>query len=62
MKKKEEYTKEVVEMYLRATSEKKIYANDLLEEMWPLSEECFVAELELTKDNIVWNMTNGQKF
>ena len=62
MKKKEELTKEEIEMYLRAMTEKNIYANDLLVEIFPLLEEYFIADFELVNDSIVWNMMNGQKF
>ena len=62
MKRKIEYTKEEVEMYLRAIMEERIYANDLLVEILPLLEEYFIADFELTKDDIIWKMLNGQKF
>ena len=62
MKRKEEYTKEEVEMYLRAIMEEGIDANDLLMEVLPLLEEYFIADFELTKDSIIWKMLNGQKF
>ena len=62
MKRKEEYTKEEVEMYLRAIMEEGINANDLLMEVLPLLEEYFIADFELTKDSIIWEMLNGQKF
>ena len=62
MEEEKSYTKEEVEMYLRAIMEKSIVANDLLMEILPLLEEYFIAEFELTDDNIVIKMMNGQKF
>ena len=62
MKSKKEFTKEEVEMYLRAVAEESIDANDLLVEILPLLEEYFIADFELTKDSIIWSMLNGQKF
>ena len=62
MKRKEEYTKEEVEMYLRAIMEERIDAKYLLMEILPLLEEYFIADFELTEDSIIWKMLNGQNF
>ena len=62
MEEEKGFTKEEVEMYLRAMLEENIYSKDLLAEILPLLEECYIAEFELTKDDIILKMLNGQKF
>lgn len=62
MKRKKEFTKEEVEMYLRALIEKNVYSKDLLAEILPLLEEYFIADFELTENDIILKMLNGQKF
>ena len=56
------FTKEEVEMYLRAMLEENVYSKDLLAEILPLLKEYFIADFELTKDDIILKMLNGQKF
>ncbi|MDE6275934.1 MAG: hypothetical protein K2M75_05280 [Clostridia bacterium] len=62
MENEKEFTKEELEMYLRAVLEKTIYSKDLLAEILPLIEEVFIADFELTKEGIILDMLNGQKF
>ena len=62
MEEEKGFTKEEVEMYLRAMIEKNVYSKDLLAEILPLLEEYFIADFELTKDDIILKMLNEQKF
>lgn len=62
MKNEKSLTKEEMEMYARAIIEKKVFAKDLLAEILPLIEECIIADYELTDDELIVNLLNGQKF
>ena len=62
MRRKSEFTDEELEMYTRAIMENNIYSKDLLEETFPLLEECFIGEFKLTDNYIVWELLNGQIF
>ena len=62
MKNKDQLSKEELEMYLRAIMEKPIQAKDLLVELLPLVEDCFLGGFELKENSIVMEMLNKQKF
>ena len=62
MKRKKDYSREEVEMYLRAIMEKNIKENDLLAEIYPLLDEYFIADFELKNECIIWRMMNDQRF
>lgn len=62
MENQKELTKEELEMYTRAILENKIYTKDLLTEILPLIEECIIADYQLTEEELMLFMLNGQKF
>ena len=59
---KKELTKEELEMYYRAILERHIDAKEILEEILPLLKVCFIADFQVSDDNIIMDMLNGQKF
>lgn len=50
------------ELFDEAVNENKIGAEQLLKEIQPLIEECFIGEISYENEAIIYSMPNGQKF